>query len=63
MQFVSSSSTYFFYLTSVCLLGLGLNFYSFKESLMSTDVVLQQALHLDSPAPGPAECNFRLLGI
>lgn len=30
---------------------------------MSTDVVLQQALHLDSPAPGPAESNFRLWGI
>lgn len=30
---------------------------------MRTDVVLQQALHLDSPAPGPAEYYFRLLDI
>lgn len=30
---------------------------------MSTDAVLQQALHLDTLASGPAEYNFRLLGI
>lgn len=43
--------------------GLVLKFYLSKKSLMSTDAVLQQALHLDSRAPGWAEYNFRLLGI
>lgn len=43
--------------------GLVLKLYSSKESLMSTDAVLQQALHLDSFAPGCAECNFILLSI
>lgn len=30
---------------------------------MSTDAVLQQSLHSDSLAPGPAVCNLRLLVI
>lgn len=30
---------------------------------MSTDAILQQSLHSDSLAPGPAECNLSVTKI